>query len=267
MDLPEELSRREQRLVAIAKAKAEIERRAAERHALEQQAYEKKLDEREKKATQSGKKPRGKNIKPPIPGPSDKDQVNLTDSESRIMPKGKGFEQAYNAQICVDADSLLVVSHGMSSHCNDKAELKPMLTTLAELPSPLGSVGNLLADSGYFSEENVRACIEAKIQPYIAPGREEHNLSAFERFAEPTSPCPDATSDPVGAMRHRLRTKAGKALYRLRKSTVEPVIGIIKSILGLREFSFRGAKLVSSEWGIVCTAWNIKRLHCMIQAS
>jgi transposase len=230
MSLPEELSRREQRLAAIAKAKVEIERRAAERHAQDEQAYEEKLAERAKKAEENGKKPRGKAPKPPTSGPSCKDQMNLTDPESRIMPKGKGFEQAYNAQACVDADSLLIVSHRLSSHSNDKTELEPMLAQLTELPTELGSVCSLLADAGYFSEQNVRTCVTAKIQPYIAPGRERRNQSAFERFAEPRTPCPDVTSDPVGNMRYRLRTKAGKALYALRKSTVEPVFGIITDI-------------------------------------
>jgi transposase len=266
MDLPEELARREQRLAAIAEAKAEIERRAAERFAAEQEAYEHKLSEREKKAKDSGKKPRGKRPTPPTPGPGPKEQVNLTDPESRIMPKGNAFAQAYNAQACVDADSLLIVANRISQSPNDQAELTPMLEELGMLPPTLCPVRQLLGDGGYFSEANVRACLQAGLEPYISPVREKHTQSAFERFAEPTTPCPPAQSDPVGNMRHRMKTKMGKALYALRKSTVEPIFGIIKSILGFTRFSFRGKELAASEWSIVCTAWNIKRLHSLLTA-
>jgi hypothetical protein len=180
------------------------------------------------------------------------------------MLKGKNFKQAYNAQAGVDTESLLIVGHRITQHCNDKEELVPMLEELAHLPAELGKVKRLLCDAGFFSEKNVKACLEAEVEPFIAFEREAHNQSALARFAEPQDICPDVTSDPVGNMRHRLRTKAGKAIYALRKSTVEPIFGIIKSILGLRQFSLRGEKLAASEWGIACTAWNIKRLHLLI---
>jgi len=264
LSLPEELSRRENRLQAIREAKAEIERRAEERHKIEQQEYEQKVAEREKKVKEGGGKARGKEPQPPVPGPGPKDQVNLTDPESRIMPKGKSFKQAYNAQAGVDTKSMLILGQRITQHSNDKEELIPMLKELAHLPEELGKLDRLLCDAGYFSEKNVKACLEAKVEPFIASGREAHNQSALSRFTEPQESCPCIAGDPVGNMRHRLRTKAGKALYGLRKSTVEPVFGIIKSILGLRQFSFRGKELVASEWGIVCTAWNIKRLHLLI---
>jgi transposase len=265
MSLPDELARRERRLAVIAQAKTEIERRAAERYAIEQQEYEAKVAEREAKAKASGRKPRGKSPIPPSAGPSDKDQVNLTDPESRIMPKGKSFKQAYNAQAGVDADSMLIVAHRLTHHSNDKAELEPMLDELAKLPQAFCPVSHLLADAGYFSENNVRACVKAGVEPYIASERQKHNSSAFSRFEDPSWSCPEVTSDPVGNMRHRFRTKMGKALYALRKSTIEPVFGILKAVLGFRQFSFRGKELVSSEWGIVCTAWNMKRLHSLFQ--
>jgi transposase len=268
MNLPEELCRREQRLAVIAKAKAEIERRAAARQAIEQQEYAAKVAEREDKAKKSGKKPRGKGPTPPsIGGPTGKDQVNLTDAESRIMPKGKDFEQAYNAQASVDTDSMLIVAQRLTQHSNDKAELEPMLEQLAKLPQSLGHVNNLLADAGFFSEQNVRACVAADIVPYIACERQKHNESVCSRFVEPSYPCPEAKVDPVGNMRYQLRTKVGRALYAVRKSTVEPVFGILKAVLGFRQFSLRGLKLASAEWGIVCTAWNIKRFHRLVQAS
>jgi hypothetical protein len=181
------------------------------------------------------------------------------------MPKGKDFTQAYNAQAGVDTGSMLIVGHRVTQHSNDKLELEPMLVELAKLSQGVGPVNHLLADAGYFSEINVRACVQAGVEPYIVSERHRHNSSAFSRFEEPSCSCPDVMSDPVGNMRHRLRTKAGKALYALRKSTVEPVFGILKAVLGFRQFSFRGKELVSSEWGIVCTAWNMKRLHRLFQ--
>ncbi|MDR1945649.1 MAG: transposase, partial [Desulfovibrio sp.] len=122
-------------------------------------------------------KPRGKSPTPPDSAPSDKDQVNLTDPESRIMPKGKGFEQAYNAQSGVDTESMLIVPQRLTHHSNDKAELEPMLERLDTLPQALGCVSHLLADAGYFSEKNVRACVAAGIEPYIAVERQDHNAS------------------------------------------------------------------------------------------
>ncbi len=261
MSIPEELARREKRLTAIAQAKAEIERRAQERHAAQAEAYANKVAERVKQEHATGKKPNGPAPQAPLPGPTAKDQVNLTDGESRIMPASNGFTQAYNAQAAVDVGSMLIVTGQISQHPNDKQELKPMLDAIACLPDALGAIGVLLADSGYFSEANVAGCEARKITPYIAPGREAHNQSLVERFTEPPPiPC---EADCVTTMRHRLKTAAGKALYALRKSTAEPVFGIIKSVMGFRSFLLRGVTAVSGEWNLVCIAWNLKRLHAL----
>jgi hypothetical protein len=170
MSIPEELTRREERLKAIAEAKAEIERRAALRHAAEQEAYEKKIAERSEKERKTGKKPKGSAPKPPTPGPTGKDQVNLTDSESRIMPSGSGFEQAYNAQATVDTASMLIVADCISQNPNDKQELEPALDRIDALPRELGAVDALIADSGYFSEANVTSCEAKQDSPVHCPG-------------------------------------------------------------------------------------------------
>ncbi len=262
MSIPEELEHREKRLSAIAAAKAEIERRAAERHDREQKEYEEKLAKRAKKEQQTGKKPRGKEPKPPKPGPMAKDQVNLTDEESRIMPvSGGGFEQAYNAQAGVDTTSKLILSAHVTQQPNDKQELKPTLENLAELPKELGIVTELIADSGYFSENNVTACENKEITPYIAADREHHNQSLWDRFREPP-PLPE-NADSVARMTHRLKTTAGKTVYRLRKVTSEPVFGIIKEVMSFRRFMMRGLEAAQGEWNLVCMAWNIKRLHTL----
>jgi len=262
LDIPEELARREERLAAIARAKAEIEQRAAERHAEEQAGYEKKLAERKAKEQKSGKKPRGKQPKPPVSGPRDKDQVNLTDAESRIMPvSGNGFEQCYNAQASVDVETMLILGRHLSQNPNDKLEIEPALEALSVLPESLGTVDALLADTGYFSQTNVERCLEQEILPYISTRRDGHNQSLKERFAEP-DPLPE-NADAVTEMKHRLKTKAGRSLYAKRKCTVEPVFGIIKAIMGFRQFLLRGAESVRGEWDLVCMAWNLKRLHAL----
>ncbi|MBV5326517.1 MAG: IS1182 family transposase [Chlorobium sp.] len=265
MNIPEELQRREQRLSGIAAAKVEIERRAAERHVREQAVYEEKVAARTKKAEETGKKPKGKQPKPPTAGPSSKDQVNLTDEESRIMPvSGGGFEQTYNAQAAVDIESKLIVAAHITQQSNDKQELVPTLKNLADLPKQLGTVTELLADSGYFSETNVNACVGEEITPYIAVDRQSHNRSLWERFKEPPLLPDDA--DSVTTMKHRLKTKAGKAVYALRKVTSEPVFGIIKAVMGFRGFMLRGKESASGEWNLACMAYNIKRLHSLKMA-
>lgn len=262
MNIPEELERREKRLAAIAAAKAEIEKRAAERHAREQAAYEKKVAERARKEQATGKKAKGKQPKPPKSGPTAKDQVNLTDEESRIMPTSSGgFEQTYNAQAGVDTASKLIVTAHITQQPNDKQELVPTLNNLVALPEELGTATELIADSGYFSETNVTACEKKGLTPYIAVDRQSHHQPLMERFAEPP-PLPE-DADSVTRMKHRLKTAAGKAIYAQRKVTSEPVFGIIKAVMGFRSFLLRGFDAVKGEWNLVCMAYNIKRLHAL----
>jgi transposase len=262
MDVPAELSIRRERIESIKKAKAEIERRAAERYAEEQEAYEAKIAERAKKEQETGKKTGGKPPQPPTAGPTQKDQVNLNDSESRIMPtSGGGFEQAYNAQAGVDTETMLIVTTHVSQAPNDKKELEPALTSLKQLPRKFGTVTDILADNGYYSERNVTLCDENKVTPYIAVKRDKHHPSFMERFQEPES-LPDAPN-AVDTMKHRLKTRSGKAVYATRKSTIEPVFGIIKSVMGFRQFLLRGLDAVKGEWNLVCIAFNLKRLYAL----
>jgi transposase len=260
MNLPEELTRRQDRLEKIAKAKAEIQQRADERYAREKEAYDKKIQQRSAKEKSSGKKPGGKSPKPPQTGPTKTDQVNLTDKESRIMPRsGGGFEQAYNAQSAVDTDSRLIIENHVTQQTNDKEQLIPALENLAKLPEDLGEVTALLADAGYYSETNVTECEKSHIVPYIAAQREKHNLTLEERFSKPEAPPEDA--DAVTMMKYRLKTPEGRRIYSLRKSTVETVFGIIKSVIGFHRFLLRGLESVSGEWNLACIGYNLKRLH------
>ena len=259
MSLPQELKRREERLAAIAEAKTKIEARAQERFAHEQAEYEAKMAAREARAAATGKQPKGRAPKAPESGPRADDQINLTDEESRIMPQSGGsFEQSYNAQAIVDHASMLVLAAHVTQATNDKQQLQPMLEKLQALPTGLNSPETLAADSGYYSAKNVTACQDAKIEPLIAVKREEHHPDWKERFSEPP-PLPEEAT-PIEMMKHKLKTRAGKAAYALRKQTVEPVFGILKSVMGFRQFLLRGLENVRSEWTLLCLAWNLKRM-------
>lgn len=259
MSLPKELKLREDRLAAMAAAKAKIAARAAERYAGEKAEFDEKMNQREAREKETGKKPRGKMPTAPEPGAKDSDQINLTDEQSRIMPvAGGGFEQCYNAQAGVDADTMLVVATALTQAPNDKQQVQPMLKVLQEQAPKLGDAKTLIADTGYCSENNILACEQAKIEPLLSVARQDHHPHWRERFTEPAPLAQDAT--PMQAMAHRLTTLAGKAAYAIRKQTVEPVFGIIKSVMGFRQFSLRGLRKVTGEWNLVCLAWNVKRM-------
>ena len=258
VNLPEEIARREDRLAAIAEAKAVIEARARERDAHEQAVYQAKLAQRAAKQKATGKKPGGKPPTPPTAGPRADDQINLTDADSRIMKvSAGGFEQCYNGQAVVDSESLLILAPHLTQAGNDKEQIVPLLDALQALPEGLNPE-RLLADTGYFSAKNVDACHAAQIEPLIAVGRDGHHPAWRERFEEP-APLGEPASR-VEQMKHRLKTRAGRATYALRKQTVEPVFGIIKSVMGFRQFLLRGLANASHEWTLVCLAWNFKRM-------
>ncbi len=262
LSIPAELARREQRLAAIRQAKTQIEARAAERDAQDKADFEAKIKAREDNSARTGKKPGGKPPAPPSAGVCPTDQVNLTDADSRIMPaKGKGFEQSYNAQAAVDTESMLIVASTMAQVATDKQQVEPMLEVIARLPGQLGNVEHLLADNGYFSAANVEHCVNAKIEPMLAAGRDRHHPHWQDRFTEPAPLSEPASA--VDRMKYRLKTIQGRKLYGLRKQTVEPVIGIIKSVMGFRQFLLRGLPSVRGEWNLVTMAWNIKRMAVM----
>ena len=156
---------------------------------------------------------------------------------------------AYNVQAGVDTETMLVVTEHVTQHANDKLEVEPTLKALEQLPETLGKVEALLSDTGYRSESNTKGCHAAGITPYFPAGRQSHHPPVEARFTEPPALAPDA--DVVQAMDHRLATVEGRAVYALRKSTVEPVFGIIKSVLGFRQFHMRGLDAASGEWTLV----------------
>jgi len=257
----DEIAIRRERLANLAQAKRVLEARAQERYEAEKAEYDAKLREREEKARQNQHKSKGPEPKPPTPGPRDKDQYNFTDPDSRIMKNSTntGVDQHYNVQVANDQESRLIVAHALSNHPNDKQEAIP---TLSAISPEIGKPKAAAMDNGYFSQTNIQACEELGISPFIATGREPHHLDWHTFFQEqPEPPAEDAS--PKVKMAYKLQTEIGQAIYRLRKSTVEPVIGIIKEILGFRQFSLRGLWAAAGEWCLVCLAFNLKRMHIL----
>ncbi len=261
LTIPGEILRREQRLAQLRHATAVIEERAAARHLEDQHEHEEKLAARERKTRETGRKPTGKPPKPPTAGPGTKDQYNFTDPESRIMKTGNGFQQSYNAQAAVEVQSRLITGRHVTTAPNDKQQLLPIL---AHLSPVIGKPATVLTDSGYYSDAAVTAA-EAQGGPRIlaAMSRDKHGRSIAQLEKHPDPPAPPAGSDIATTMAWRLSTTAGKALYGLRKQTIEPIFGIIKETLGFRRFRLRGLAKANLEWTLVCLAYNLKRLHHM----
>jgi hypothetical protein len=270
LSIPEEIARRQERKAALAKARAEIEARAAARTALERAEYERKLAERVARQ-ERGERVGGRPPRAPSATPEPTAQYNFTDPTSRIMKAGGGphFEQCYNAQAAVEVESRLIVMPRVSDAPNDKQQLPE---DLKAVPAEVGSVGAVLVDNGFYSEAAVRAVERTAsgeptgVTVYAAVEKTGHHRSVadLEQRAEPASPPAGASVGEV--MRYRLRTQAGRALYKLRQQTVEPVFGIIKEVMGFRRFMLRGLEKVSLEWTLVCLAYNFKRLHRLATA-
>jgi transposase len=228
-ELPAELQRRESRLKRIREAKRVLEARAKD-----EAAAAGTPDESAK--------------------PDSKAQYNFTDPESRIMKGPDGFVQAYNVQVAVD-ELQLIVGHAVTQETNDKKQLLPMITTIAQQSGE--TPAQLLADAGYCSDLNVAAIGDTAIDAYISTRKQKHG--------ERPGPCPRGplpkTATIVDRMTRKLHTKAGAAVYAARKGIVEPVIGQIKQARGFRQFLLRGFEKVQGEWSLVCTTHNILKLY------
>lgn len=262
-----EIAFRQERLEHLAQAKAVLDARAQERDAAEKAEYDAKVREREAKARRNKRPPRGRAPKPPAPGPRDEDQYNFTDPDSSFRLRNNimknstdaGFDQHYNAQVAVDQARLFIVAATVSNHPNDQHKVEP---TVDAISPRVGTPDAAALDNGYWSPANVQALEERGIEPYIATGREPHHHSWQSWFAQQPAP-PPADASAKEKMAYELQTEIGKAIYALRKETVEPVIGIIKEVLGFRQFSLRGLWAVIGEWGLVCLAFNLKRWHTL----
>ena len=265
LTIPAEIVRRQERKAALEQARARIEARAHARYAAELAEHEEKMAARLARQ-QRGDKPRGPVPTPPSPEPKPKDQHNFTDPESRIMKTGGSFEQCYNAQAAVEVASRLIVGERLSQAPNDKQELVPSLAAVASAAGPVASV---LVDSGFFSEAAVRQVEQTAAGAptgtvvYAPLDKTSHHRSVADLEKQPEPAAPAAGASVSDLLRYRLKTSAGKALYKLRQQTVEPVIGIIKAAMGFRQFLLRGAAKASTEWTLVCLAYNLRRLHTL----
>ena len=258
-ELPEELARRESRLVKIREAKAALEQEAKEKAARQRAAAEAKIAERREQEARTGKKASGHDPKVPDPEqaqPEAKAQRNFTDPDSRIMVDGanKGsFIQAYNAQAAVDSQAQVIVAAEITQAANDSQQLVPLIGQVA---AHMGRKPEAVsADAGYWSEANVTDEGVTGIDLHIATGRQKHGVP----IETATGP-PPAEASAQEAMRHKLRTEAGQAIYKMRKAIVEPVFGQIKERRGFRRFSFRGIDNVCAEWKLICLTHNLLKL-------
>ena len=269
-ELPAELARRESRLKKIREAKAALEQEARERAEAQKKAAEEKLEQRRKKEEETGKKSGGRPPQVPDPEqarPDAKDQRNFTDPESRIMPDGarKGsFVQAYNVQIAVDSKAQIIVAAEITQQTNDKQQLAPMLEQVIKNigAKPVAAT----ADTGYFSADQLNDERVAGIDLYIATGKQKHGQLEPPAVPEAIEP-PDETESAMEKMKKKLKTEAGKALYKMRKAIVEPVFGQIKAARGIRAFLLRGMAKASAEWKLICATHNLLKLFRVSQAA
>jgi transposase len=260
-ELPAELARRESRLAKIRAAKADLEAEAKREAERQKAAAEAKIAERRQMEEKTGKKARGRDPQVPDPEqavPDEKAQRNFTDPESRIMPDGarKGsFIQGYNAQIVVDSEAQIIVACDTVAESNDKQQLAPML---AQVEQNLGAKpAAASADTGYWSEAQVSDERLQGIDLHIAVGKQKHEEEAATVAVAPQS---GEVLSPLEAMKRKLQSEAGRAIYKMRKAIVEPVFGQIKEWRGLRRFSLRGKAKAGAEWKLICLTHNLLKL-------
>jgi transposase len=257
-ELPEDLQRAEGRLAKIRAAKAALEAQAREQAAAQAEVAKARQTERERKEQVNGRRFGGRGPRVPDPEqakPAPKAQRNFTDPESRIQKTADGFIQGYTAVLAVDEQAQVIVAQHVTPSAPEVQELIPAVETIERL---LGRrPKQLVADAGYWSEENVER-LEAKgIDAYLARGRMKHS----ETVLPPPRGRIPAQLSRVERMQRKLRTKAGRTVYARRKAIVEPVNGQIKQARGFRQFLRRGVERVSQEWSLVCTAHNLLKLR------
>lgn len=262
--LPAELVRREALRDKLEAARAAIEERARQRAQTEPPAYEAKLKARAERRRGKGLVPQ-----PPKTEPEPRDQINLTDGASRLMRKShnEAFEQSYNAQVAVCADgSQLIVGARVSQSAADNSELE---ASLAAIPAAVGTPERVLVDSGYLNSDALGRVMDSGVEVYCAiaaeavMARRRYEFRPLERRRE----SPRAHKDPrLLAMKEKLMSEEGRAIYGRRQTSVEPTFGIIKRALGFRQFTLRGHQKVSGEWQLMALAYNCKRL-CRLRRS
>jgi transposase len=186
--------------------------------------------------------------------PKAKAQRNFTDPDSHILKGGDGWIQGYNCQAAVDGDHQIIVAVGVSNQASDAPHLEPMLERIMANTGQLPE--KLIADAGYCSTDNIEASEKRGLDAYVSTSRQAHG----KRPRPSRGPAP-RDLDARGRMDRKIRSKAGQAIYALRKIIVEPVFGQIKGARGLDCFLLRGLKKASTEWALMATTHNIGKLH------
>lgn len=250
-ELPEELSRRKDRLKKIQQARKALEKEA-------KAAAEAERKRREEEDRRRGNKPpRGRKRKDVKDVPDDKKQYNFTDPETSIMKSNnKGFDQSGNAQAAVDRENQIIVAADVTNQPNDKKQLKPMVKQARQNAGRGRRIDKFSADSGYFSEDNVTWVEGQGLDGYIATGRLKHN----ENVPPHPRGRPPQDLTVKERMARKLRTKKGRTIYAQRKWITEPVFGQIKRGLGFTQFLLNGLEKMRSEWRIICMAHNLRKL-------
>ncbi len=263
--LPKEIQRREVLAEKMLKARQDLERRAKQRAKHERAKHKREVAQwSQRDEDNRGKRPKSPRHKAK---PEPREQSNLTDADSRVMRKSNSspYTQSYNAQISVDADgSQLILSTHVANTSSDRGELVP---AVENIDPRVGTPDRVLADTGYLSTEPLRQLDLAGVEPYVPIGRAENGDARAYEYRPPKERKPIKVTDPyLIEMREKLTSEEGRNIYAKRKQTVEPVFGIIKSVMGFREFLLRGQDRVTCEWTLVSLAYNVKRLYALCGA-
>lgn len=261
-ELPAELRGKRERLARLEQAKERLELAAA----AERVEQEQKLAKRKKEEEQSGKKKPGRKPADPDAVVNHDRKANTTDPESRIMKTRQGHVQGYNAQAIVTADQC-IVSAEITQQENDVHQLEPMLNAMEAILEAAGieeRPRTLAADAGYWHDQlEVEQLEKTGPELFIATASRLREAQAGQAEGSPQGRIPNDI-DPKQRMTRKLRTKAGRAVYKLRSQTVEPVFGQIKSIMGCRGFLRRGLEAVQSEWSLICACFNLRKLYMAV---
>ena len=247
--LPEQIAHRTRLREHLQQARAALETQAKAKAQAERAEYEQKLAaHRACKAQKRWGGPQRTPI-PPREEVKPADSINLTDPDSRVMRKnhGEGYQQCYNAQATVDADGsmLMLAAHVITA----PADFGHLETGVQKVDPSLGQVKAALADAGYLKAQSIAALEQQGVDVYVAVTREQNRAAGRLDLRQPHDKPERMISTPiVQAMHAKLNTKEARKTYRKRRQSIEPVFGIIKSVMGFRQFLLRGLAKVSGEW-------------------
>jgi transposase len=256
-EMPEDMRDRNSRINRLKACKERLEQQKAEAEKQQQD----KIDERKAKEESTGKKPRGRQPKPAEEAGNADAKANVTDPESRIMKTRKGFVQGLNGQAVVTKEQI-IVAEDVTQEENDKQQLHPMLEQTEANRQAVGieeELGVALADAGYCSEENFTKTPAGNVELLVAVQKDYKQRKAIQELPPPEEPIPDGLS-PTELMERKLLTERGRAMYKIRGRTVEPVFGQIKDVRGFDRFMQRGIEACRGEWSLICATHNLLKL-------